>query len=63
MYNFITLKCCHCSSVIANLPEAEVKKLDGLTFRCDCCNHLNHLLGYSFVKCYDKTATSALNFV
>lgn len=50
MYNFMTLRCCHCHSVILNLPEPEVVKLDGLTFQCECCSHQNRLAGAKFIK-------------
>lgn len=51
MLNFKSLKCRYCDTVIANLPEAEIKKLDGQIFLCDCCNHFNTLDGYELKKC------------
>lgn len=52
MYNFKTLKCSNCSTVILNLPEAEVKKIDGATLQCDCCDHLSILSGSQLVKSF-----------
>ena len=48
MYNFKTLRCFNCASVIVNLPESEIIKLNGLTFRCECCNVKNLLQGLKF---------------
>ncbi len=50
MQKFKTLKCCHCRSVVLNLPETEVFKLEGLTFLCECCGHKNTLEDASFSK-------------
>jgi hypothetical protein len=50
MYKFKTLKCYNCNSVITNLPEDEARKLEGLTFRCDCCNHNNLLTDMRFIQ-------------
>lgn len=54
MFRFKTLKCTSCQSVIANLPEAEIIKLIGLSCRCECCNTLNELKEHSFVKVHEK---------
>lgn len=59
MQNFKTLKCCHCRSVVLNLPETEVIKLDGLTFLCECCGHKNTLENLNFSRC--KQSESSLN--
>jgi len=32
MYNFKTLTCYNCKSVMLNLPEVEISKLNGLNF-------------------------------
>lgn len=50
MYNFQTLICYNCNSVMLNLPEREAAKLSGLNFRCECCGHLNLLEGMKFHK-------------
>lgn len=60
MTKFKTLKCYKCFSVIANLPENEVLKLNGLTFRCECCNHKNVLSGTKFEKCADDKYFNSL---
>ncbi len=58
MFNFKTLKCNYCDTVITNLPEAEITKLDGLTFICECCNHANVLKDSEFHKCTERDSTS-----
>ncbi len=58
MFLFKTLRCFNCQSVIVNLPVEELKKLHGLSFRCECCNHLNLLEGHTFVKTQDQNTTS-----
>jgi len=58
MFNFKTLKCTYCGSVITNLPEAVIEKLDGLTFECECCNHSNILMGSKLHKCPDSDSIS-----
>lgn len=50
MYKFVTLRCYHCQSVILNLPEAEITKLNGLNFQCECCGHQNLLEKFRFNK-------------
>ena len=50
MYNFITLKCHKCDSVMMNLPERIVAKLHGMDFRCENCGCHNVLLGPEFSK-------------
>ncbi|OPZ88077.1 MAG: hypothetical protein BWY74_03248 [Firmicutes bacterium ADurb.Bin419] len=50
MYDFKTLKCYNCKSVILNLSEVEISKLNGLNFQCDCCGHQNRLQGLKFIK-------------
>lgn len=37
MYNFITIRCRCCGSVIYNLPEKDFKKLKLLNLRCEDC--------------------------
>lgn len=37
--NFCTVRCCVCNSVLLNLPEEELEKLNSLTFRCESCGH------------------------
>lgn len=46
MFNFKTLKCGHCQSVIINLPESEVLKLNGSSLHCEICSHHNTLTGF-----------------
>ncbi|ADU73994.1 MAG TPA: hypothetical protein DEF39_12965 [Hungateiclostridium thermocellum] len=50
MYNFKTLTCYNCKSVMLNLPEVEISKLNGLNFICDCCGHQNLLTKNKFSK-------------
>ncbi|MDP4091873.1 MAG: hypothetical protein Q8920_00760 [Bacillota bacterium] len=50
MQNIKSLKCCSCKSVILNLPETEISKLNGLTFLCECCGHRNILTKFKFRK-------------
>lgn len=33
-----------------NLPETEIKKLNGLNFRCECCGRLNLLKESKFLE-------------
>lgn len=54
MYNFQSLICYNCNSVMLNLPETETVRLDGLHFRCECCGHLNLLKGLKFLKSSHK---------
>ena len=54
MYNFQSLICYNCNSVMLNLPEKEVAKLNGLHFTCECCGHLNLLKEFKFLKNIDK---------
>jgi hypothetical protein len=54
MYNFKSLKCCNCNSVMFNLPETEVIKLSGSQFRCECCRHQNVLVGFRLLRTSDK---------
>lgn len=63
MFNFKTLKCSYCNSVITNLPEAEIRKLDGLTFICECCNHSNILIDSKFHKCSERDTTSIFSLI
>lgn len=50
MYNFKSLRCYNCKSVILNLPEIEISKLNGLNFQCECCGHQNLLTEFKFYK-------------
>lgn len=50
MYNFKTLICYNCKSVMLNLPEVEISKLNGLNFQCECCGHQNLLKKNAFSK-------------
>lgn len=50
MYKFKTLHCQHCKSVMLNLPESEILKLNGLNFQCENCGHQNLLLDFKFHK-------------
>lgn len=54
MYNFQSLTCYNCNSVMLNLPQKEVAKLDGLHFRCECCGNLNLLKEFKFQTTIDK---------
>ena len=63
MFNFKTLKCNYCGSVITNLPEAVIDKLDGLTFQCECCNHSNILMGSKLYRCPESDATSIFSLI
>lgn len=48
--NFHTIRCCICNSVLLNLPEEELKRLNNLTFRCECCGHRLILNGTAVSK-------------
>lgn len=48
MYHFKTLTCHHCNSVLLNLPSAEIEKLNGMTYQCECCGHQNILADSKF---------------
>lgn len=50
MYDFKTLKCYNCKSVILSLSEIELSKLNGLNFQCECCGHQNRLQELKFIK-------------
>ncbi len=50
MYNYKTLICSSCNSVILNLPIEEIQKLDGLSFTCEYCGHRNLLDKFEFKK-------------
>ena len=50
MFNFKSLTCYKCKSVMFNLPEMEVVKLNGMHFRCECCGHVNLLNGFRLLK-------------
>ncbi|WP_083878613.1 hypothetical protein [Acetivibrio cellulolyticus] len=50
MYDFKTLKCYNCKSVILSLSEGEISKLNGLNFQCECCGHQNRLQDLKFTK-------------
>lgn len=47
---FHTVRCCICNSVLLNLPEEELEKLNSLTFRCECCGHRLTLNGSTVTK-------------
>ncbi len=40
LFNFKSLICNNCTSVMLNLPEVEYKKLSGMHLRCECCGHI-----------------------
>lgn len=50
MYDFKSLICYNCKSVILNLPKSEISKLNGLNFQCELCGHRNFLLNLHFLK-------------
>lgn len=54
MYTYKSLRCYNCKSIILNLPEVEVLKLDGLNFLCECCGHQNLLTEFKFYKSTDN---------
>ncbi|MFZ5989797.1 MAG: hypothetical protein ACOYWZ_22100 [Bacillota bacterium] len=54
MYSFKSLICYNCKSVILNLPEVEISKLNGLNFQCECCGHQNLLDKFEFLKSTDS---------
>lgn len=39
-----------CNSVLLNLPEEELERLDSLIFRCECCGHRLILNGTSVTR-------------
>lgn len=53
MFNFKSLRCCSCNSVMFNLPALEIVKLNGMEFRCECCGHVNLVKNLKF-KTSDK---------
>lgn len=57
MYKFKSLKCYNCNSVLLNLPESEIVKLNGLNFQCECCGHQNLLSRSRFYKGNDSDPT------
>ena len=61
MYNFKTLKCGNCNSVMLNLPQKEIEKLNGLNFQCENCGHLNVLVNLEFHKA--KNLDPLLNII
>lgn len=54
MFNFTSLKCSNCNSVMFNLPSSEIEKLDGFNFRCECCGQFNLLQELKFNKPINK---------
>jgi hypothetical protein len=54
MYNFKSLHCSYCNSVMLNLPRNEAMKMNGLTFGCECCGNKNHLSNMQFTKVIQK---------
>lgn len=47
---FQTIRCCLCNSVLLNLPQEEIERLNGLTFRCESCGHRLILNGTSVLR-------------
>ncbi len=39
MFNFKTIRCSCCGSVIYNLPEAQIKKLKKTILKCEDCTY------------------------
>ncbi|RCX18411.1 hypothetical protein DFR58_105175 [Anaerobacterium chartisolvens] len=62
MYKFTCLRCYNCNSVIINLPESEVEKLNGLTFQCECCDYLNLLSNSRFIEAAKENLKSICSF-
>lgn len=52
MLNIKTLRCSNCNSVLFNLPESEVIKLNGSNFFCECCGQMNILEDFHFNKVF-----------
>jgi RNase P subunit RPR2 len=50
MQNSKALTCYNCDSLVLNLSDSELKKLNGLNFRCECCGHENSLKDFAFIK-------------
>lgn len=46
----IDLHCYNCESVILSVSTWEILRLNGLSFRCECCGHENHLVKGQFTK-------------
>jgi uncharacterized Zn finger protein len=62
VFNFKSLTCYKCKSVMFNLPEMEVIKLNGLLLRCECCGHVNLLNEFKLLKTtYIKLPFSSIN--
>ncbi len=60
--NFHTIRCCICESVLLNLPEEEIQRLNGLTFRCESCGHKLILNGESVSKVICTDSFTFLKF-
>jgi hypothetical protein len=58
MYKNTSLHCSYCNSELIKLPKIDVNKLDGLTFKCNCCQHENRLINMHFVKITEKNIMS-----
>lgn len=52
MLNIKTLRCSKCNSVLFNMPETEIVKLNGSNFFCECCGQMNILEGLHFSKAH-----------
>jgi len=63
MFNFRSLKCNKCGSVLLNLPLKEILKLNGLTFRCDYCDHLNTIKSEEFNNAQEKDSVDTFSFL
>lgn len=48
--NFRTVKCCNCNSVLLNLPEEELMRLNNFAFRCESCGQRLILNGNTVTK-------------
>ncbi len=44
------LICFNCKSIILTLSISDIKKFNGLNFRCECCGHENKLSEKFFTK-------------
>ena len=50
MYDFKSLICYNCKSVILNLPKSEISKLNGLNFQCELWDIEIFLLNLHFLE-------------
>ena len=58
MYKSNFLQCYNCGALVINLPEEELKGLEGLNFMCESCGHQNLLIENKLIKGINTTKNS-----